>query len=193
MIMEGIDAYKYSMAIKMHFSGSYDAIKYHFKTRVSQKSYWGRPDKYQLTKIGKRFNKVEDIIQYFVAHNLAGKSWSGDMIRDEKTYTDHMKRIESLSYNFKNELEDLSEYSLDGLLSCYKDNYPIIINKYLEETVSIETVCILNALTGFIEDANGKITETILWPDLYKKVVKYQPFITFDKDKMMKIVLNTFT
>ena len=72
MIMEGIDAYKYSMAIKMHFSGSYDAIKYHFKTRVSQKSYWGRPDKYQLTKIGKRFNKVEDIIQYFVAHNLAG-------------------------------------------------------------------------------------------------------------------------
>jgi hypothetical protein len=54
-------------------------------------------------------------------------------------------------------------------------------------------VCILNALTGFIEDANGKITETILWPDLYKKVVKYQPFITFDKDKMMKIVLNTFT
>ena len=192
-MMDGFDTYLIAHAVNMHFNTKYDAFKYRFKTRVNQKTYWGRPDKYQLTKIGKRFKTKEEVMGYFASHQLAGTKWPGDMIRDEQTYTDYLKRIESLSYNFKNELEDLSEYSLDGLIGLYKDNYPIIINKYLEETVSIETVCILNALTGFIEDANGKITETILWPEVYNKVVKYQPFIYFNKDKFMKIVLNTFT
>lgn len=191
-MMDGFETYQYANAINMHFNTKYDAFKYNFKTRVTQKTYWGRPDKYQLTKIGKRFKTKEEIIGYFAAHQLAGNKWSGDMIRDEGVYTDYLKRIESLSYNFKNELEELSEYSLDGLLSCYKDNYPIIINKYLEETVSIETVCILNALTGFIEDVNRKITETILWPDIYNKIIKYQPFLNFDRNKFMKIVLDTF-
>ena len=190
--MTGYEAYQYSNAVNMHFNMNYDAFKYHFKTRVTEKTYWGRPDKYQLTKIGKRFKNKEGIIGYFAAHQLAGNKWSGDMIRDEQTYIDYLKRVESLTYNFKTELQDLSEYTLDGLLGTYKDNYPLIINKYLEETVSIETVCILNSITSFIEDADRKITETILWPDIYKKVTKYQPFLTINTDKFKKIVLDTF-
>jgi hypothetical protein len=191
--MDGFQAYQYYNAINMHFNRSYDAFKYHFKTRVTQKSYWGRPDKYQLTKIGKRFTKEEDIVRYFAAHQLAGNKWSGDMIRNEKDYTDFLGRIDSLSYRFKTEMDELSEYSLDGLIGQYKMNYPMIIDKYLEDTVSLETVCILNEVTGFIEDANSKITETILWPDIYKKVVKYSPFLDIDKSKFTKVLLNIFT
>jgi hypothetical protein len=191
MTMTGYDAYQYSMAIKMHFTGNYDAVKYRFKTRVSQKSYWGRPDKYQLTKIGQRFKTQDDIVTYFVAHNLAGNKWVGDMIRDEKTYTDHIKRIESLSYNFKNELTEISDTSFDDLMEI-SETYPIIIDKYLDGTVSLETVCILNLLTGFIDKANSSITETILWPDLYNKVVKYQQFIDFDKKKFINLVVTAF-
>lgn len=177
----------------MHFNRSYDAFKYRFKTRVTQKSYWGRPDKYQLTKIGQRFNKEIDIIRYFAAHQLAGNKWVGDMIRNEKDYTDFLARIDSLSYNFKNELDELSDYSLDGLIGQYKNNYPKIIDKYLEGSVSLETICILNSITGFIEDANSKITETILWPDIYKKVIKYTPFLDIDRGKFTKIILNIFS
>lgn len=191
--MDGFQAYQYYNAINMHFNRSYDAFKYHFKTRVTQKSYWGRPDKYQLTKIGKRFTKEEDIVRYFAAHQLAGNKWSGDMIRNEKDYTDFLGRIDSLSYRFKTEMDELSEYSLDGLIGQYKMNYPMIIDKYLEDTVSLETLCILNEVTGFIEDANSKITETILWPDIYKKVVKYSPFLDIDKSKFTKVLLNIFT
>jgi hypothetical protein len=191
-MMDGFETFKIAHAINMHFNTKYDAFKYHFKTKVNQKTYWGRADKYQLTKIGSRFKTVEEVKGYFASHQLAGNKWSGDMVRDETTYTDYLKRVESLSYNFKQELEELSEYSLDELLVSTTDEYPILINKYLEDTVSIETVCILNALTGFIEDANGKITETILFPDIYNKVTKYQPFLSFNKDKFMKIILDTF-
>jgi hypothetical protein len=176
----------------MHFNTNYDCFKYNFKTRVTEKTYWGRKDKYQLTKIGKRFNRKEDVIKYFAAHHLAGNKWTGDMIRDEKTYKDFLKRIDSMSYIFKNELQNLSEYSLDDLIGQCKNNYPKIIDLYLEDTVSIETLCILNKVTGFIEDANSKITETILWPDIYNRVVKYGPFLSIDTEKFKKIILTTF-
>ncbi len=191
--MDGFEAYKFANAVNLHFNSDYDCFKYHFKTRVSQKSYWGRPDKYQLTKIGKRFKSKDEIIRYFAAHQVAGNKWVGDMIRDEDVYVDYLKKIESLSYNFREELDQLSEYKLDDLLIIdINSNYPMIINKYLEDTVSLETICVLNSLTGFMQDADKKITETIMWPDLFKKVVKYEPFINFNNKKFVGIIFDVF-
>ena len=114
------------------------------------------------------------------------------MIRDERTYTDYLKRIESLSYNFKNELQETSHMGFDSLLVQEGNDYPIIINLYLENTVSLETVCILNRLTDFIESANSNITETLLWPELYNKVVKFQQFLNFDKKKFIDLIQTTY-
>jgi hypothetical protein len=191
-MMTGIEAYKYNTAVSLHFNSEYDCFKYNFKTRVNEKSYWGRPDKYQLTKIGKRFKTKESIIGYFAAHQLAGNKWVGDMIRDERVYTDYLKRIESLSYNFKNELEGTSHMGFDELLGQDGNNYPMVINLYLEGTVSLETVCILNVLTGFIESANSTITETLLWPELYSKVVNFQQFLDFDKKKFINLITTVY-
>jgi len=194
MVMDGFEAYKYSHAVNLHFnSPSYDCFKYRFKTNVTQKSYWGRNDKYQLTKIGSRFKDEKEIIKYFACHQVAGNKWVGDMIRDEDTYTQFLKRIDSLSYLFRNELEDVSDMDLGTLLGNDGKLYPKIIDLYLEGTLSLETVCIMNRLTGFIEGANSKITETILWPDIYKKVIKYQQFLDFDRTKMKNLILKTFT
>lgn len=189
--MTGFEAYKYSMAISLHFNSDYDAFKYNFKTRVTEKSYWGRSDKYQLTKIGSRFKRKNDIIKYFACHQVAGNKWVGDMIRSEDTYTEFLKRTESLSYLIKNELEEISDINFNDLL-VVTNGYPKIIDSHLEGTVSLETLCVINGITGFIEDANSKISETILWPDIYKKVVKFTPFVDFDKIKIKKIILNVF-
>jgi DNA-binding ferritin-like protein (Dps family) len=116
----------------------------------------------------------------------------GDMIRNEKDYTDFLSRIDSLSYNFKQEMDSLDEYSIDGLLSQYKSNYPQIIDKYLDDTISLETVCILNEITGFMHNANKQISETILWPDIYTKVIKYSPFLNIERSKFIKILLTIF-
>ena len=57
-IMEPFDAYKYYMAIKLHFeSDSYDAPKYNFKTSISPQSFWKRRDKYHFAKLSRKFNK----------------------------------------------------------------------------------------------------------------------------------------
>ena len=191
MKMTGYEAFILHHAINLHFNGTYDCFKYNFKTNITEKTYWKRPDKFQLTKIGKRFKSKDDIILYFAAHQIAGNKFSGDMIRDENTYTQFLKRIDSISYLFKNELEGISDNGFDTLLEI-EETYPKIIHYYLEDMVSLETVCIVNRLTGFIEKANLKISETILWPDLYKKISKYQSFLKVDDSKMRKIILDVF-
>jgi hypothetical protein len=32
-----------------------------------------------------------------------------------------------------------------------------------------------------------------MWPDLSRKVQKYDPFVSIDRDKMIKIVTKSFT
>ena len=190
-MMDGYSAFKLHHAINLHFNGTYDCFKYNFKTNITEKTYWKRPDKFQLTKIGKRFKTRDDIILYFASHQIAGNKYTGDMIRDEDTYTQFLKRIDSISYLFKNELEEISDVKFDKLLEI-EDTYPKIIQLHLEGTVSLETVCIINRLTGFINRANKQITETILWPDLFNKISKYQSFLKFDDSKMRKIILDVF-
>ena len=37
-----------------------------------------------------------------------------------------------------------------------------------------------------------KISEPIVWPEVKKKVVKYEPFISLDKNKYKGILINTW-
>ena len=191
MRMTGYEAFTVHNAVNLHFNGTYDCFKYNFKTNVTQKTYWGRPDKFQLTKIGKRFKTRDDIALYFAAHQVAGNKYSSDMVRDEDTYTTFLKKIDSLSYVFRNELEEISDVKFDELLEI-NETYPRIVQLHLEGTVSLETLCIVNRSTGVIDKANKEITETILWPDLVKKISKYQSYVRVDDSKKRKTRVDIF-
>jgi hypothetical protein len=41
--------------------------------------------------------------------------------------------------------------------------------------------------------ANKEISETIVWPDVSRKVRKYSPFVQYDLQKAKNIVLKVFT
>ena len=63
----------------------------------------------------------------------------------------------------------------------------------MQEEICLETVVILHKLTRFMDRADKQITETIMWPDVSRKVHKYDPFVSIDRDKMIKIVKKSFT
>ena len=63
----------------------------------------------------------------------------------------------------------------------------------MREEINLETVIILDSITGFMERESKKITETIIWPDISRKIRKYSPFVKFDHVKMLNIVKKGFT
>ena len=51
----------------------------------------------------------------------------------------------------------------------------------------------LNDILGFMDREGKKITETIMWPDIYRKVTKYAPFVEFNREKVINIMKKSFT
>lgn len=192
--MKPFDAYRYYNALKLHFGGKYDAIKYQFKTSANEKSFWGRKDKFFFAKIAKRFNDPSDLINYYVAHFVNGDAWVGNMLKDEEVYNDWIKRSESLAYNFEQDLLKLEEKSecFDDLFAMKDGPFPLIIQEYLSGEIMIETLALMEKYFHAMDALDCYIPDTIIWPEVKMKVQKYAPFITMEHDKIKKIILKVF-
>lgn len=190
-MIEPFEAFRYYQALKLHFeSDSYDATRYNYKTSAKQQSFWKRKDKYFFAKTGKRFNTVPELINFYVSHFINDVKWIGEMDKDEQ-YTQWCKTMQSLTYQFEQDINKLAD-EIDNFDDMFKgDPHPLLITKLLENEVSLETVVILDRLTGFVHRA--KISETIIWPDLKRKILKYRPFVNVDEMKLKNILLKVFT
>jgi len=190
------ESYKLYNALKLHFeTDGYDAIKYHFKTSVKPTSFFKRKDKFFFAKLAKTYES--ELKDFYIANFKNDVKYVGDMLNEggEKYYRDHKKIMESLTYQFQTDINKLydMDISFDELLVAEENNHPLIIKLWMQEEVLLETVVILDSILGFVERENKKITDTIIWPDIYRKIMKYKPFVKFDRNKCLNLLKETFT
>ena len=190
------ESYKLYNALKLHFeTDGYDAIKYHFKTSIKPTSFFKRKDKFFFAKLAKTYE--DELKEFYIANFKNDVKYVGDMLNEggERYYRDHKKIMESLTYQFQTDINKLNDMdvSFDSLLEAEENNHPLIIKLWMQEEVLLETVVILDSLLGFVERENKKITDTIIWPDIYRKIMKYKPFVKFDRDKCLNLLKDTFT
>lgn len=184
------EAYRNFLALKMHFNSDYDYIKYNGKVSASPQSFDTRKDKYQFYKLSKHKDPLKYLIANFVDGDL---KWIGDIFSDEseKTYNEWLRRQQSITYIF--------EQDLNKLLTSFNDNvivkngqHPYLLKQYLRREISIETIIILNDILGFFNHWNKNIEDTVLWPTIYRKLTKYKPFLHYDMFKYRKILKDKF-
>tara|TARA_B100001113_G_scaffold314597_1_gene280287 strand:- start:2968 stop:3558 length:591 start_codon:yes stop_codon:yes gene_type:complete len=189
------DAYSMYNALKLHFEqDSYDAIKYNFKSNVTPKSFFARKDKYFFAKLAKTYD--DKLLQYYIANFKNGVSYVGDMLNEggESNFKEHMKVRESIHREFQKDINTLIDMDkeFDSFFEA-KQTHPLIIKLLMREEINLETVAILDSILGFMDREGSKITETIIWPDIYRKVMKYKPFVDFNKAKCIDIIKKGFT
>jgi hypothetical protein len=194
-MIDPFESYKLYNALKLHFETDYDAVKYNFKSNVSSQSFFKRRDKYFFAKIAKHYEK--DLKGYYIANFKHGVSYVGEMVNEvgEKNYIEHKKTLESLTRVFQNDINKLSEQKMefDDLFKSEDGQHPLIVQLWMQEEITLETVVILNSLIGFIPRESKKISDTLIWPDIKRKIEKYTPFVNFDSTKCKLIILNGFT
>jgi len=190
------ESYKLYNALKLHFeTDSYDALKYNFKTSIKPQSFFNRKDKYFFAKLAKTYGK--NLKDYYIANFKMDVKYVGDMLNEggEQYYRSHKKVMESIHYSFEKDINKLSEIesSFDELLLSENNNHPKIIKLWMQDEILLETIVILDSLTGFMDRENKKITETIIWPDIYRKITKYKPFVKFNTEACRSILIKEFT
>ena len=173
----------------MHFtSPSYDAVKYNFRTSASLDSFYKRRDKHQFSKLAKH----KDPRGYLVANFVDGDAnWIGDLTSTEAEgyYTSWLKRQESLTYIVESDLNLLT----DEFVSYFKvkdGQHSHILKLYRQKKISIETLIVLNDCLNFFPIWDVKITDTLVWPSIRNKCLKYQRLLHYDKKKMRKLVMD---
>jgi T4 gene Gp59 loader of gp41 DNA helicase len=193
----GFEAYRLWNALKLHFtSDSYDYFKYNGKTNVSKNTFMTNKSKYHFYKLSRKYS-MEELKDFYVANFIVGKGdWVGELTQDgDENYTKWQKRIQSLTYNFENDIiylfdlvDGAESWTRDDLLKPYGGGWPIVITKLMKNKVSLESVCILVDLVGCMPRWEKQITEDIIWPTWHRLITKYTPFIQYDKQKFLKIL-----
>jgi hypothetical protein len=190
--MTPFDAFKLYIAIKQHFSTpSYDYFKYHGKVRVSQTTFDTRRDKYMFYKLSKK----DDLLDYLVAnlsenHNI----WVGELLSPEceKMYIEYKKRKESLTYIFKNDIDQLLE-NFDENFKVENGEYPHLLKLLTRKKITKETFIIINECVKFFGAWNKQILDPVLWPTIYMACKKFYPFMEFERDKYCAILREKFS
>lgn len=188
--MTPFETFKTFNALKAHFDSDYDFIKYKGKLSYVNPATFER-HRYQFSKVAKHKDAINFMLANFVGSNV---SWAGDLTTDKAdvVYSDWLKRQQAITYIFT---EDCNK-----LLTNFNENFivksgqrPHALKLYLQKQISIETLIILNDICKFFPHWNKTITETIIWPSIYKKCIKYKPFFRYDIAKCKAIMRDIFT
>jgi hypothetical protein len=188
---DAYEMYVYYLALKRHFTSSYDYHKYNGKINASITSFETRKDKFFFYKLSKRSDAKDFILSNMVNNP---KIWIGDMLSDngEQVFTEWTRRQQSLSYIFKSELGKLDE-DFDSNLITKDGQHPKLLRLHTSGNISKETLIIIDDLTNVFSYWSKKILDNIIFPDILNICNKYKPFLNYDKSKMKQILVAQFT
>ena len=191
-MMSAFECYKEYVALKNHFTKpSYDYHKYNGKSRLNLKSFESRNDKLFFQKVAKH----TDPKNYILANLLDNPNlWIKDIAYSEsssKIYQDWAKRQQSLMYIFKEELSSLKE-DFDSNFKVEDHTHPYVIKLYLRKDISLETLVLLVDLVKCSAYWSKRFEYDPTVEDVMNKIMKYRPFITYDREKVKNIVLDKF-
>ena len=178
------ETYQTYLSMKSHFTNrKYDFFKYGGKSRATMASFNKRKDKYWFEKTSRKYSDKEVLdflLSNFVSANNPENLWIGEIINSgERNYSEWMRRQQSLTYLFKEQLNELmSNKNLDEVFNCSK-GHPTILKKYLGGDVSLETLSIYEIIFSFSEKFDQKLKDPV-WETVSMKLKKYLPFLNIN-------------
>jgi len=190
MNMDSYSVYRHYLALRLHFTtDSYDVIQQCGRVRASRQAFYKRKDLLAINRVAESYSDKE-VVDFLVANFISGDRWGGVFDLDAKDrYTGWKRRIESLTYTFRNEVDNLvlfcekNNTPFEELFLSAKNQHPYIIKKFLRNEVSIETLVILNKLINFVPNLDDQLKDDLVWPDISRIIKKYTPFLTINKEK----------
>ena len=190
--MMPFDSYKCYLAMKNHFTkDNYDYLKYRGKVRATQQAFYKRKDRFWFEKFSRQKTDKE-VEEFFVANFTSCPDpeslWIGEMIKEgEGRYQDWQKKVQSLSYVFKEEVNNLfDDRKVDDVFDCSK-GHPHILRSYLGGKTSLETLVICDRIFEYGKNFDKKLKDPV-WETVSRRVKKYSPFLNINVARYKKIL-----
>jgi len=191
--VNGFEVYKKYLAIKLHFTSknqSYDFHKHAGRTTARLDAFIKRRDRYFFHKLSRAYSDT-DIVNYFISNFVSNTNlWIGDIIgrSGDDNYKTWTKKLEALHYYYEQDIDFIlskitKKISFDDLFTSKDGQHPPILKFVLAKKINFETFLILDDILRFSKRLNKDISEKVLWPKLYDRMIRYKPFLSYNITK----------
>lgn len=183
--MDGVKAYKYYMAIKLHFtSEKFNVFDNKGVIKCTREKIQSRNDYYIFDKLGRRFSTDKEYIQYIASNFMYGNH---DVVynvgyESESLYKEYIKRKQSITKVFTDDCHTIIN-ELDKI-NFTNNQLPYIISLYLANRITLETVRILDDKLNIIQHLKLKNQMVYkMFEDSLRIIEKSKGFVKYNKDK----------
>ena len=190
--MMPFDSYKCYLSLKNHFTKeSYDYHKYCGKSRATVQSFYKRKDRFWFEKVVRQ-KSDQEVVDFFVANFVSCSDpqslWIGEIMKEGETrYKEWQKKVQSLSYLFKEESQQIfSQHKFEEVFDCSK-SHPVLLKMFLSGKISLETMVIYDKIFMYGNNFDKKLKDPV-WESVSMKIKKYNPFLYIDVLKFRKIL-----
>jgi hypothetical protein len=192
--MDGFKAYKYYMAVKLHFtSKKYNVFETRGHVKGTREAFNARNDRYIFEKLAQKYDDKE-IIQFFVS-NFA---YSNDTAiygnsEAEELFSEWKRRKQSISKIFVDDLTnimnmcDVHKFNVDGIFKVVDGDLPVLTSMFLSGKITIETLRIIDDIQPFINTWENDPMIKIVLGDKLLRAEKLKGFVKYDKEKVAKV------
>jgi len=193
--MDGFKAYRYYLAIKLHFTtDKFDVFQNRGNVKGTREAFNARNDRYIFEKLAKKFDEDKDIIQFFVSNFAYG---NGSAIYDGKeaddSYTEWLRRKQSITKVFIDDLATLLTHletfklKHTALFEFTENEYPVILKLFVGGKINIETIRIIDDMYPIVHKWKDHSSIKYIWEDEMRRIIKLTGFVKYDRIKIKKI------
>ena len=83
-----------------------------------------------------------------------------------------------------------NKMSFDDIFTSKNGQHPPILKMVLSKKICVETFVILEDILSFAKRLDKDISETVLWPKMHDRVIRYRPFMKFNNTKYKMTLKN---
>lgn len=190
--MDGFKAYKYYIAVKLHFTTDKFDVFLNPNVKGSRDVFESRNDRRIFENLARRFPKDYDVIQYYVSNFAYGHDASVYSLGEsDRNMTLWQKRKQAITQVFKFDCDTVVLHLEKNNLTeseLFGGQIPELLKLFLGGHVSVETMCILESLCGYID--SWKSNANLLWESECRKISKCRGFVKYDPTKIQPIYLK---
>ena len=192
--MDGFKAYKYYMAIKLHFtSKKYNVFETRGNVKGTREAFNSRNDRYIFEKLGQKYDDRE-MIQFFVSNFAYGNDTAiyGNS-EAEELYFEWQRRKQSITKIFIDDLAniinmcDVHKLNAESIFKSNDGDLPVLTSMFLSGKISIETLRMIDDIEPFVDSWENDPMIKIVLGDKLLRIEKLKGFVKYDSDKITKV------
>jgi hypothetical protein len=193
--MDGFKAYRYYLAIKLHFtSEKFNVFENRGNVKGTREAFTARNDRYIFEKLANKYNDDREIIQFFVANFAYGNEsaiYEGQQA--EENLVEWIKRKQSITQRFIDDLAtilthtEVNRLPQTSIFNFIDSAYPVTLELFVGGMVSIETLRIIDDFYPIIAKWQDNTSIKYIWNQELLRIKKLTGFVKYDRIKAEKI------